>query len=184
MSQQKSIFVQTEEETIGGEALETARALLIDAKNRSVSGISPGESIDETLPIKAQTIDRAMAGLVQDLKQRGLFDDTLIVWGSEFGRTPMQQNSGKQPFIGRDHHPYAYTMWMAGGGIKGGQTIGETDDFGYYPTKDPVHVRDIQASVLHAMGLDPFRLSFPFSGLDQRLIGPENKAKLISKLFG
>ncbi len=146
-------------------------------------GISPGESIDETLPIKAQTIDRAMAGLIQDLKQRGLLDDTLIVWGSEFGRTPMQQNSGKQPFIGRDHHPYAYTMWLAGGGIRGGQTIGETDDFGYYPIKDPVHVRDIQASILHAMGLDPFRLSYPFSGLDQRLIGPENKAKLIAKLF-
>jgi hypothetical protein len=145
-------------------------------------GISPGESIDETLPIKAQQIDRAMTGLILDLKRRGLLDETLVVWGGEFGRTPMQQNSNKQPFLGRDHHPYAFTMWMAGGGVRGGQTYGETDEIGYYPVKDPAHVRDLQATVLHLAGLDPYRLAYPFQGLDQRLIGPDDKAKVLKRL--
>ncbi len=146
-------------------------------------GISPGESIDQTLPIKAQQIDRAMTGLIQDLKQRGLFDSTLIVWASEFGRTPMQQNGPKQPFIGRDHHKEAFTVWMAGGGIKGGQTIGETDDLGYYIVKDKLHIHDLQATVLHLLGLDPWQLHYPFQGLDQRLIGPEGKATIPKRLL-
>jgi hypothetical protein len=146
-------------------------------------GISPGESIDQTLPIKAQQIDRAMTGLLKDLKQRSLLDDVLVVWGGEFGRTPMQQNASTQAFIGRDHHVDAFTVWLAGGGIKGGQTIGETDELGYHVVRDEAHVRDLQATILHLMGLDPFRLTYPFQGLDQRLIGPEGKAKVLRRLL-
>jgi hypothetical protein len=146
-------------------------------------GISPGESIDETLPIKAQQIDRAMAGLLTDLKQRGLLSETLVVWGGEFGRTPMQQNAQKQPYIGRDHHPHAFSIWMAGAGIKGGQSYGETDELGYYVVRDQMHVRDLQATVLHLLGLDPWRLTYPYQGLDQRLIGPEGKAQIPHKLL-
>ncbi len=146
-------------------------------------GISPGESIDQTLPIKAAQIDRAMTGLILDLKQRGLFDSTLVVWAAEFGRTPMQQNADTQKFVGRDHQPEAFTVWMAGGGIKGGQTVGETDELGTHVVKDKMHVRDLQATVLHLLGLDPFRLTYPFQGLDQRLIGVEGHAKIPARLL-
>jgi hypothetical protein len=142
-------------------------------------GISAGESIDETLPIKAQQIDKAIHGLITDLEQRGLLDETLIVWGGEFGRTPMQQNAGSQAFIGRDHHPYAFTMWMAGAGVKAGLTYGETDEIGYYPVVDPMHIRDLQATVMHLAGLDPYLTSYSYQGLAQRLIGPDDsKAKV------
>ena len=107
-------------------------------------GSSLGESIDETLPIKCQQTDRAIAGLITDLQNRGLLDETLIVWGGEFGRTPMMQNNVrselKKGYIGRDHHPFAFTMWMAGGGIKGGLSYGQTDEFGYYPIENPVSI--------------------------------------------
>jgi hypothetical protein len=146
-------------------------------------GISPGEDITNTLPIKAQQIDRAVTGLLTDLKQRGLLDETLVVWGGEFGRTPMQQNNANSTFVGRDHHPYAYTIWMAGGGIKGGQTFGETDDIGYYPTTETMDVRDLQATILHLLGLDPWKFSYNFQGLDQRLIGVEGKAKIHKQLL-
>jgi len=142
-------------------------------------GVSPGEHIPTILPIKVQQIDRALTALIKDLKQRGLFEETLIIWGGEFGRTPMQQNNApNQPYIGRDHHPYAFTMMLAGGGIKGGQTYGQTDDIGYYITENPMDVRDLQATILHLLGFDPFKLTYGFQGLDQRLIGAEGKAKL------
>lgn len=146
-------------------------------------GVSPGEDIVNTLPIKVQQIDRAITALIKDLKQRGLLDSTLIVWGGEFGRTPMAQNSPKQPFVGRDHHPFAFTMMMAGGGIKGGQTYGKTDELGYYITENPFDVRDLQATILHLLGLDPFKLTYFFQGLEQRLIGAEGKAKLHPQLL-
>lgn len=147
-------------------------------------GISAGETIDQTLPIKCRQIDRAIHGLITDLERRGLLDETLVVWGGEFGRTPMQQNADTQKFIGRDHHRFAYTMWMAGAGVARGNVVGETDEIGYYPTRDPVHVRDIQATILHLAGLDPWRFSFPFSGLNQRLIGPEDgKAHIVRKIL-
>ncbi|WP_422927644.1 DUF1501 domain-containing protein [Singulisphaera sp. PoT] len=147
-------------------------------------GVSPGEHIPTILPIKVQQIDRALTALVLDLKQRGLLDSTLIVWGGEFGRTPMQQNNQPNlPFIGRDHHPFAFTMLLAGGGIKGGQTFGATDDIGYYITENPVDVRDIQATILHLLGLDPWTLSYSYQGLDQRLIGVEGKAKIHKALL-
>ena len=146
-------------------------------------GVSPGEDIPNTLPIKVQQVDRALSGLVRDLKQRGLFDETLIVWGGEFGRTPMAQNSPSQPFVGRDHHPYAFTVLLAGGGIKGGQTFGRTDDIGYYVTENPVDVRDLQALVLHLLGLDAWKLTYLYQGLQQRLIGVEGKAKIHKELL-
>jgi len=150
-------------------------------------GSSPGESIDETLPIKCGQTDRAIAGLIQDLKQRGLLDSTLIVWGGEFGRTPMQQNNVRtdraKGFIGRDHHPYAFTMWMAGGGIKGGLAHGETDELAYYIGKDPVSIRDLQATILNQLGLDPFRFHYSYQGLDQRLIGPTDEGKVVKEIL-
>ncbi|MEZ6123031.1 MAG: DUF1501 domain-containing protein [Planctomycetaceae bacterium] len=150
-------------------------------------GSSPGESIDETLPIKARQIDRAVAGLLTDLRQRGLLDSTLVIWGGEFGRTPMMQNNVRDTlqkgFIGRDHHPYAYTMWMAGGGIKPGTAWGQTDEIGYYIGENPVGVRDLQATILHLLGIDPYRFSFPWQGLDNRLIGPTSDGKVVQGIL-
>ncbi|MDR3635253.1 MAG: DUF1501 domain-containing protein [Isosphaeraceae bacterium] len=147
-------------------------------------GVSPGEHIPYIMPIKVQQIDRALTALVKDLKQRGLLDSTLIVWGGEFGRTPMQQNNApNQPYIGRDHHPYAFTMMLAGGGIKGGQVFGQTDDIGYYIAENPVDVRDLQATILHLLGLDPWKLTYSYQGLEQRLIGVEGRAKLHQALL-
>ncbi len=114
--------------------------------------------------------EQACAALIRDLKQRGLLEDTLIVWGGEFGRTPMVQGGGRD---GRDHHPNAFTMWLAGGGIKGGVTHGESDDFGFNVIQDRVHVRDLHATILHQLGFDHTRLTYPFQGLDQRLTGVE-----------
>jgi hypothetical protein len=147
-------------------------------------GSSPGESIDKTLPIKCQQIDRPLAALVVDLEQRGLLDETLIVWGGEFGRTPMKQNNVPNPAgLGRDHHPYAFSMLLAGGGIRGGTTHGTTDELGYYITENPVSVRDLQATILSLLGIDPYRFSYPFQGLDQRLIGPTEEGKICESLF-
>jgi hypothetical protein len=150
-------------------------------------GTSLGESVDETLPIKCRQIDRAIAGLITDLKQRGMLDETLVVWGGEFGRTPMMQNNvrseRKKGFVGRDHHPYAFTMWMAGGGVKPGLAYGASDDIGYYVVENSVSIRDLQATILHLMGLDPFRLSMAHQGLNERLIGPSNEAKVVHDLI-
>ena len=150
-------------------------------------GSSPGESIDETLPIKAQQIDRAIAGLITDLKQRGLFDETLVIWGGEFGRTPMMQNNKfkepKKGHWGRDHHPYAYTMFMASGALKGGMVHGQTDELGYYIDEGAVSIPDLQATVLHLLGLDPYKFSFPYQGLNQRLIGPTDEADIVTPIL-
>ena len=150
-------------------------------------GTALGESIDETLPIKCQQIDRAIAGLLKDLAQRGLLDETLVVWGGEFGRTPMMQNNVrtelKKGFIGRDHHTFAYTMWFAGGGVKGGLAFGATDEFGYYPVENPVSVRDLQATMLHILGLDPYRFSFAYQGLNNRLIGPSDEGRVLKEIL-
>lgn len=121
----------------------------------------------------AQT-DQACAALLQDLKQQGLLDDTLVVWGGEFGRTPMVESSaalGRS--MGRDHHPQAFTMWFAGGGIRPGVTVGATDELGFHPVEDPIHVHDLQATILHCLGIDHSRLSFLLRGLNFRLTGVE-----------
>ena len=150
-------------------------------------GSSPGESIDETLPIKCRQVDRAMAALLVDLEQRGLLDETLVVWGGEFGRTPMMQNNVRtelrKGFVGRDHHTNAFTMWMAGGGIKAGLAYGQTDSFGYHPIEHPVSVRDLQATLLHLLGLDPHRFAYPYQGLQQRLIGPTDEGRVLTDLL-
>jgi Protein of unknown function (DUF1501) len=114
--------------------------------------------------------DQGSAALVKDLKRRGLLDDTLIVWGGEFGRTPMvESNATLGRSLGRDHHPQAFTMWMAGGGIKPGTTMGATDDLGFHITEDPIHVHDVQATILHLLGLDHTKLTYKSQGRDFRL---------------
>jgi hypothetical protein len=113
--------------------------------------------------------DQACAALIKDLKQRGMLDDTLVVWGGEFGRTPMNEERNGSKFLGRDHHQHAFTVWMAGGGIKGGLTWGETDEFGYRVVRDKVHVHDLQATILHCFGLEHTKLTYRFQGRDYRL---------------
>jgi uncharacterized protein (DUF1501 family) len=108
--------------------------------------------------------DRPIAALLKDLKARGLLDSTLVVWGGEFGRTPMSESGN-----GRDHNPYGFTMWMAGGGVRGGTTYGATDDVGLYAVENKVHVRDIHATILHLLGLDHRELTFEHNGREERL---------------
>jgi hypothetical protein len=134
------------------------------------------------LPDQCRDVDQACWGLVQDLKKRGLFDSTLIIWGGEFGRTIYSQGGLTKQNYGRDHHPRCYTMWMAGGGSRGGAIYGETDEFSYNIVKDPVHIRDFHATVLHLLGFDHKRLSYRYQGLDQRLTGVE-KAEVIQELL-
>ena len=120
---------------------------------------------------QAYDIDQACAALITDLKQRGLLDDTLVVFGGEFGRTSYCQGKLTPTDYGRDHHPRCFTTWMAGGGIRGGITYGRTDDFSYNIVENPVHVRDFNATILHQLGIDHNRLTFPFLGLAQRATG-------------
>ncbi|MBX3444053.1 MAG: DUF1501 domain-containing protein [Planctomyces sp.] len=134
------------------------------------------------LPDQCRDVDQACWGLIQDLKQRGLYDDTLVIWGGEFGRTIYSQGGLSKENYGRDHHPRCYTMWMAGGGTRPGTIYGETDDFSYNIVKDPVHIRDFHATVLHLLGFDHERFSYKFQGLDQRLTGVE-PAKIIPELI-
>ena len=112
----------------------------------------------------AREIDRAIAGLLHDLKARGLLEDTLVLWGGEFGRTPTSEGDD-----GRDHNPHGYTMWMAGGGVKAGLTYGKTDDYGYYSVDNKVHVHDLHATILHLLGLDHTKLTYRYAGRDFRL---------------
>lgn len=118
-----------------------------------------------------------MTALLKDLKQRGLLDDTIVVWGGEFGRTPMLENRNgvANPFVGRDHQTDAFTIWMAGGGIKGGISYGETDEIGYSGVKDRVHVHDMQATILHNLGLNHEALTYQFQGRDFRLTDTAGK---------
>ncbi len=137
------------------------------------------------LPDRARDIDRPTAALIADLKQRGLLDQTLIIWGGEFGRTPMRENrqGDKTEYYGRDHHPFAFTMWMAGGGTKGGVNLGSTDDIGYYVDEDPVTPRDLQATMLHLLGLDPYEFHYPHQGLKERLIGPTDEGRIVQQVL-
>lgn len=137
-------------------------------------GTGAGNSIDQGLPRKCSEMDRPVAALINDLKQRGLLDDTLVIWGGEFGRTSMNEARNGSKFLGRDHHPHAFTMLFAGGGMKPGTVHGTTDDFGYFIQDGKVPVHDLQATLLHLLGFDPHRLSYPFQGLNARLIGPAN----------
>ena len=130
-------------------------------------------SLPAEIRAQCMDIDQASAALIRDLKQRGLLDETLVVWGGEFGRTVYSQGTLKRDDYGRDHHPKNFCMWMAGGGIKGGIVYGETDDFSYNPVENPVHVNELNATLLHCLGIDHRRFSFKSQGLDQRLTGVE-----------
>jgi len=125
-------------------------------------------SVFKNLPNKCKQVDQPITALINDLKARGLFEETLIVWGAEFGRTPLLQGNGGAG-AGRDHHKDAYCVWLAGGGVKGGQTIGQTDELGYFPTEDPVHVHDFHATLLHLLGMDHEKLTFKHQGRNFRL---------------
>jgi hypothetical protein len=124
------------------------------------------------MPMIAGETDRGCYALITDLKQRGLLDDTLVIWGGEFGRTVYSQGGLTPDNYGRDHHPRCFTTWMAGGGVRPGLTYGETDDFGYNVVKDPVTVRDFNATILHCLGIDHNKLTYKYQGLDQKLTGP------------
>ncbi len=126
-------------------------------------------NLPKQVPLQAKDVDQASAALVRDLKQRGLLDETLIVWGGEFGRTAYCQGNLTATNFGRDHHPRCFTMWMAGGGIRPGTTYGETDEFSYNVVRDPVHVHDLNATLLHCLGLDHRRLTYKFQGRHFRL---------------
>ncbi|HEX6985572.1 MAG TPA: DUF1501 domain-containing protein [Planctomycetaceae bacterium] len=138
----------------------------------------PGEDLGKDLDSRAKEVDQASAALVKDLKRLGLLDDTLVIWGGEFGRTPMGEERDN---IGRDHHIDAYTMWLAGGGVKRGLTYGKTDEIGYNVVENPVHVHDLQATILHLLGLEHTKLTFRFQGRDFRLT--DVKGRLIDKLL-
>ena len=128
-------------------------------------------------------VDRPAWALVQDLKQRGLLDDTLVIWGGEFGRTIYSQGTLTKDDYGRDHHPKCFTVWCAGGGVSGGVTHGETDDFSYNVVRNPVHIRDLNATILHLLGIDHERFTVKHRGLDERLTGVQAKARVVREIL-
>lgn len=131
---------------------------------------------------QCKDVDQGCYGLIQDLKMRGMLEDTLVIWGGEFGRTVYSQGALTETNYGRDHHPRCFSIWMAGGGIKGGQVYGETDEMSYNVTQNPVHIRDLHATILYALGIQHEMLSYKFQGLDNRLTGVM-PAKIIKDLF-
>ena len=132
--------------------------------------------IEKNMPAAARLTDQPSAALLKDLKQRGMLDDTLIIWGGEFGRTPMGQGSG------RDHHINAFSLWMAGAGVKGGVVHGSTDELGYNAVEDRTSVHDLHATMLHLFGIDYNQFSYKFQGLDARLTGVEHPSVIKSIL--
>lgn len=147
-------------------------------------GSSKSESLNHGFKNKCQQVDRPMTALIKDLKQRGMLEDTLVVWSGEFGRTPMRENRGgtEMAFYGRDHNPSAFTLWMSGGGVKPGTTYGSTDDVGYNAVENVVHLRDFHATLLHLLGINHTRFHVPFQGLNQKLTGV-NHARVISEIL-
>lgn len=146
-------------------------------------GTAADNDIVKHLPEKCREVDRPIAALIKDLKARGLLDETLVIWGGEFGRTSMNEARGGSTFLGRDHHPHCFTIWMAGGGIKGGLSLGATDELGYNVTENPVTIPDLQATILHLLGFDAWKFQVPYQGLQQRLIGAEGRATIRKELF-
>lgn len=148
-----------------------------------IHGTGTNDDLLTQFPKKCRDVDQACAALIKDLKQRGLLDSTLVIWGGEFGRTPMNEERDGSKFLGRDHHPHCFTIWMAGGGVKAGHVHGETDDFGYSIVSDPMSVRDLQTTILHLLGLDAHQLTFRYQGLDQRLIGPAGEGRVVQEVL-
>ena len=141
-------------------------------------------NLDAELAYNAACIDQPIAALIGDLKERGLLDETLVVCAGEFGRTPLGENRvGRSGVTGRDHHPSAFSLFMAGAGVRGGYTHGQTDDLGWSPIQDPVHVNDFQATLLHLMGLDHERLTYRHHGADMRLTSVTRQARVVSSLL-
>jgi arylsulfatase A-like enzyme len=134
-------------------------------------GAGENEALNGGFKDKCTSVDRPLMALISDLKQRGLLDETLIVWSGEFGRTPMRENRNgvEMKFVGRDHNPGAFTLWLAGGGVKPGFSYGETDEFGYQSVIDKVSVHDLHATMLHLLGYDHLKFSYPVSGVNMRL---------------
>jgi uncharacterized protein (DUF1501 family) len=159
---------------------------LVERGVRAVQLLHRGWDQHGSLPYQlgnqCKQTDQANAALVKDLKRRGLLDSTLVVWGGEFGRTVYSQGTLTKEDYGRDHHPRCFTMWMAGGGIKPGTIYGETDEFSYNIVRDPVHIRDFHATILHLLGIDHERFTFKAQGLDSRLTGVE-PAKIIKEIL-
>ena len=142
------------------------------------------KDLDKGLEFNAGMADQPVAALIGDLKQRGMLDETLIVWGCEFGRTPLGENRKSYKTVtGRDHHPNSFSIFMAGGGTKGGLSYGETDEIGWGVVKDPIHVNDYQATLLHLFGLDHEKLTYNYGGLDRRLTTITRKSKVIKELL-
>lgn len=148
-----------------------------------IHGTGMGDDLINKFPIKCREIDQACAALIRDLKQRGMLDDTLVICGGEFGRTPMNEARNGSKFLGRDHHPNCFTMWFAGGGVKAGFDHGATDELGYDVAEGKVTVRDLQATILHLTGFDPYKLNYRYQGLNQRLIGPTNEGRVATELL-
>src|SRR5262249_27478838 len=133
-------------------------------------GTSPGEDVKTGLPARCRKMDQPVTALILDLKQRGLLEETLVVWATEFGRTPFREGrTANCTNLGRDHHPHCYTVFLAGAGLKHGLNYGQSDELGFYPTENPVHVHDLQATILHLLGFDHKRLTYRFQGRDFRL---------------
>jgi hypothetical protein len=147
-------------------------------------GTGTGDDIVQHLPQKCREIDRPIAALLTDLKARGLLDETIVIWGGEFGRTSMNEARGGSTYLGRDHHPHCFTLWVAGGGFRGGASLGATDELGYSIVEDPVTIHDLQATMLHLLGLDAERFQYPYQGLQQRLIGVEGDGRVRRELLG
>jgi hypothetical protein len=135
------------------------------------------------MPSQCKDVDQATYGLIQDLKARGLFEDTLILWGGEFGRTIYSQGGLSKDNYGRDHHPRCFTIWLAGGGVKGGAIYGQTDDFSYNIVENPVHVRDLHATILKLLGIDHRRFTFKWQGVDMRLTGVDAEAHPVNEIL-
>jgi hypothetical protein len=148
-----------------------------------VHGTGEGDDLLHALPRKCADVDRATAALVLDLERRGLLEETLVVFGGEFGRTAVMEARDGSTHLGRDHHPDCFTVWLAGGGVRAGTSHGATCEFGARVAADPVSVRDLQATILHLLGLDPHALRYPYLGLDQRLIGPDDTPRVVRAIL-
>ncbi len=148
-----------------------------------IHGTGAHDDLLTQFPKKCKEVDRPTAALLLDLERRGLLDETLVVWCAEFGRTSMNEARDGSTFLGRDHHPECFTAWLAGAGIRAGLQHGATDELGYSIVDGPVHVHDLQATILHLVGLDAERLSYPYQGLDQRLIGPADGPRVVPELL-
>ncbi len=148
-----------------------------------VHGTGPGDDLVDQFPKKCLDVDRPAAALVQDLERRGLLDETLVIFGGEFGRTVMREARAGSIYLGRDHHPDCFSLWLAGGGVARGRVHGATCEFGMRVVEGQVTVRDLQATILMLLGLDPERLSYPYQGLDQRLIGPAHGPRVLHELL-